>query len=104
MAGKPIPSALLKQMQKATIKHTDMAGEMKTEVLDIITGSIDKHAGSDQGLELAARLIKDTLDRQHGAQWHCAIGKGFSFDVTAQNGTLMYCFYQAEFAILVYKC
>uniref|UniRef100_A0A7S2X566 Dynein light chain n=1 Tax=Prorocentrum micans TaxID=2945 RepID=A0A7S2X566_PROMC len=105
MAGRPIPSSLKKQMQKAIIKHTDMAGEMRTEVLDIITGSIDKFAGAEGvNFEQAARLIKDTLDKQHGAQWHCAIGKGFSFDVTAQNSTLMYCFYQGEFAILVFKC
>mmetsp|Transcript_22960 Transcript_22960/g.36685 ORF Transcript_22960/g.36685 Transcript_22960/m.36685 type:complete len:106 (-) Transcript_22960:184-501(-) len=105
MSGRPIPASLKKQMQKATIKDTDMTNEMKTEVADIITSSIDKHNLVD-GLnyEAAARLAKETLDKQYGFNWHCIIGKGFTFDVTAQNGTRMYMFYQGEIAILVFKC
>mmetsp|Transcript_62003 Transcript_62003/g.179785 ORF Transcript_62003/g.179785 Transcript_62003/m.179785 type:complete len:106 (+) Transcript_62003:127-444(+) len=105
MAGRPISSALKKQMQKAVIKHTDMDKEMRNEVLDIISGSLDKFAGAEGlNVEAAARLIKDTLDKQYGFNWHCAIGQGFSFDVTAQNGTLWYGFYMGENAILVFKC
>ena len=105
MAGTPLPASLKKQMQKAIAKHHDMTNEMKNEVLDIISGSIDKHTMPDGvNYENASRLIKETLDKQYGAQWHCAIGKGFSFDVTSQNGTLCYGFYQGEMAILVFKC
>mmetsp|Transcript_53597 Transcript_53597/g.149095 ORF Transcript_53597/g.149095 Transcript_53597/m.149095 type:complete len:103 (+) Transcript_53597:83-391(+) len=101
----PIDKEFKKQMQKPVVKHTDMSPEMKSEVVDFITGSIDKFAGADGiNFEAAARLIKETLDKQYGFNWHCAIGKGFSFDVTAQNGTLMYCFYQGELAIVVFKC
>eukprot|EP00441_Pelagodinium_beii_P038146 CAMPEP_0197649168 /NCGR_PEP_ID=MMETSP1338-20131121/28189_1 /TAXON_ID=43686 ORGANISM="Pelagodinium beii, Strain RCC1491" /NCGR_SAMPLE_ID=MMETSP1338 /ASSEMBLY_ACC=CAM_ASM_000754 /LENGTH=133 /DNA_ID=CAMNT_0043223287 /DNA_START=81 /DNA_END=483 /DNA_ORIENTATION=+ len=90
MAGRPIPSALKKQMQKATVKYTDMSNETRQEVLDIIAGAIDKFS-TPTGVnnEGAARLIKDSLDKQYGFQWHCAMGKGFCFDVTAQNGTLI---------------
>lgn len=105
MAGRPIPASLKKMMQKATIKHSDMTEEMKGEVTDIISGSIDKHTAPDGvNMEAASRLIKDTLDKQYGANWHCGMGQGFSFDVTAQNGTLLYVFYQGELAILVFKC
>eukprot|EP00450_Noctiluca_scintillans_P025364 CAMPEP_0194519148 /NCGR_PEP_ID=MMETSP0253-20130528/52737_1 /TAXON_ID=2966 /ORGANISM="Noctiluca scintillans" /LENGTH=105 /DNA_ID=CAMNT_0039363249 /DNA_START=18 /DNA_END=335 /DNA_ORIENTATION=- len=105
MAGRPIPSNLKKQMQKAVIKHADMSAEMKAEVMDTITSSIDKFAGTDGvNMEAASRLIKDTLDKNYGLQWHCAMGKGFSFDVTSQQGTLLYAFYQGEIAILVFKC
>mmetsp|Transcript_55557 Transcript_55557/g.146273 ORF Transcript_55557/g.146273 Transcript_55557/m.146273 type:complete len:106 (-) Transcript_55557:103-420(-) len=105
MAGRPIPNDLKKQMQKAVAKHHDMSGEMKTEVLDICSGCIDKHTLPDGiNYESAARLIKETLDKQYGSAWHCAIGKGFSFDVTSQNGTLCYMFYQGELAVLVFKC
>eukprot|EP00438_Fugacium_kawagutii_P036569 Skav207441 [mRNA] locus=scaffold1959:47028:52640:- [translate_table: standard] len=98
--------SLKKQMQKATVKHTDMANEMRTEVVDIIAGSIDKFTHATQGVnfEGATRAIKDALDKSYGFNWHCAMGKGFCFDVTAQNGTLMHCYYQGELAILVYKC
>eukprot|EP00929_Paragymnodinium_shiwhaense_P064772 TRINITY_DN32492_c0_g1_i3.p3 TRINITY_DN32492_c0_g1~~TRINITY_DN32492_c0_g1_i3.p3 ORF type:complete len:106 (+),score=29.01 TRINITY_DN32492_c0_g1_i3:132-449(+) len=105
MAGRPIPGDLKKMMQKATVMHTDMTPDMMQDSLDIVTGSIDKHAGADGiNMEAAARLIKDSLDKQYGFNWHCAIGQGFSFDVTSQNGTLLHAFYQAEYAILVYKC
>mmetsp|Transcript_35665 Transcript_35665/g.83462 ORF Transcript_35665/g.83462 Transcript_35665/m.83462 type:complete len:106 (+) Transcript_35665:97-414(+) len=105
MAGRPIPNALRKQMQKATVKHTDMPQDMLQDAIDILTGSIDKLSGADGiNIEGAARLIKDSLDKQYGAQWHCVIGQGFSMDVTAQTGTLLYLFYQAEYAILVFKC
>lgn len=35
-------------------------------------------------MQSASRLIKDTLDKQYGPQWHVVVGEGFSFDVTAQ--------------------
>ncbi|CEM21162.1 unnamed protein product [Vitrella brassicaformis CCMP3155] len=105
MAVRPIPNELKKQMQRAVIKHTDMNSELQTEVVDVVIGGIDKHAGaSGVNLENASRLIKDTLDKQYGAQWHCVLGEGFSFDITAQDGSLMYCFYQGNLAILVFKC
>ncbi|CAE7211721.1 Dnal4 [Symbiodinium sp. CCMP2592] len=104
MAGRPIPNSLKKQMQKATVKHTDMPNDMKTEVVDIIAGSIDKFTlPTGVNFEGATRAIKDALDKSYGFNWHCAMGKGFCFDVTAQNGTLMHCYYQGELAILVYK-
>ncbi|OLP93146.1 Dynein light chain 4, axonemal [Symbiodinium microadriaticum] len=89
---------------KATVKHTDMPNDMKTEVVDIIAGSIDKFTlPTGVNFEGATRAIKDALDKSYGFNWHCAMGKGFCFDVTAQNGTLMHCYYQGELAILVYK-
>mmetsp|Transcript_15772 Transcript_15772/g.43095 ORF Transcript_15772/g.43095 Transcript_15772/m.43095 type:complete len:103 (+) Transcript_15772:94-402(+) len=101
----PVDADMKKQMQKPVVKYSDMMLEMRTEVVDFITGSIDKFAGADGiNFEASARLIKETLDKQYGFNWHCAIGKGFSYDVTAQNGTLMYCFYQGELAIVVFKC
>ncbi|CAK9062415.1 unnamed protein product [Durusdinium trenchii] len=105
MAGRPIPKDVKKQCQKATVKNTDMSNEMKTEVVDIIAGSIDKFTlPTGVNFEGATRAIKDALDKSYGFNWHCAMGKGFCFDVTAQNGTLMHCYYQGELAILVYKC
>mmetsp|Transcript_32254 Transcript_32254/g.48658 ORF Transcript_32254/g.48658 Transcript_32254/m.48658 type:complete len:105 (-) Transcript_32254:52-366(-) len=104
MAGRPINASLRKAMNKAIVKHTDMSAEMTAEVLETISSSIDKFNGAGVNIENAARLIKETLDKAYGFNWHCAIGKGFSFDVTAQNGTLLYAFFQAELAILVFKC
>ena len=93
-------------MQKATVKHTDMVPEMRGEVLESIASSIDRFTHPTQGVnfEGATKAIKEKLDKDYGFNWHVSMGKGFCFDVTAQNGTLMHCYYQGELAILVYKC
>mmetsp|Transcript_59525 Transcript_59525/g.181716 ORF Transcript_59525/g.181716 Transcript_59525/m.181716 type:complete len:106 (-) Transcript_59525:194-511(-) len=105
MAGRPLSNSLKKQMQKVVLKHSDMENEMKNEVMDIITGSIDKFSGPEgYNLEGASRLIKDSLDKQYGFNWHVAIGEGYAFDVTAQSGTLLYCYYVGNLAILCFKC
>eukprot|EP00919_Chromeraceae_sp_WS-2016_P073946 GHVR01174910.1.p1 GENE.GHVR01174910.1~~GHVR01174910.1.p1 ORF type:complete len:106 (+),score=22.36 GHVR01174910.1:41-358(+) len=105
MAGRPIPNEIRKQMGKAVIQKTDMDSEKSTEVIDIISGAIDK-CSTPAGInaEAACRMIKDSLDKAYGALWHCAIGEGFAFDVTAQDGTLIYCFYQGNLAVLCFKC
>ncbi|EER17340.1 dynein light chain 4, axonemal, putative [Perkinsus marinus ATCC 50983] len=105
MAAKDIPADLKKQMQRSLVKHTDIAGDTRGEVVDLIVGAIDKHTTPEGvNLEAAAQLIKDSLDKQYGLAWHCVIGKGFSYDITAQNGSLMHCFYQGDIAVLVFKC
>jgi len=105
MAGRPLPQDLKKAMNRALVKHSDMTDEMRGEVMDIISGGIDKFSGPEGvNMEAATRLIKETLDKQYGFPWHCAMGQGFSFDVTAQTQTLMYLFYQGELCILVFKC
>lgn len=105
MAGTPLPANLKKQMQKSVVKQTDMGNEAMTEVCDVVIGGIDKFSGPDGvNIEMASKNIKETLDKQYGMQWHCVIGKGFSFDITAQNGSLLYVFYQGDLGILVFKC
>merc|ERR1712187_145812 len=105
MAGRPIPNAIRKLMQKATVKQTDMEAELLSNALDVVTGSIDKHTLPEGvNMEAAARLIKDTLDKQYGFNWHCVIGQGYSFDVSAENGTLLYVFHQTEYAMSIFKC
>jgi dynein light chain 4 len=105
MAGKPLPADLKKQIQKSLIKSTDMTGEQSGEVVDIIVGSIDKHSGGDGvNMEGAGKDIKNALDKQYGTSWHCVIGKGFSFEITAQHGTYLQCYYQGELSTVVFKC
>ena len=60
-------------------------------MVDIVVGVVDKQAGPEGvNIEPAAKMVKDALDKQYGAQRHCVIGKGFSYDVTAQTGSLLY--------------
>ena len=85
MTIKPIPNELMKQMQRSLIKYTDIPSETCTEIIDIVVGAIDKFSVSEEpDLEGASHFVKETLDKQYGPVWHCAMGKGFSFDVTSQ--------------------
>eukprot|EP00920_Eleutheroschizon_duboscqi_P041790 GHVT01100380.1.p4 GENE.GHVT01100380.1~~GHVT01100380.1.p4 ORF type:complete len:111 (+),score=13.78 GHVT01100380.1:1238-1570(+) len=99
-------SEFSKHLQRALVKHSDMNAEMRTEVIDIVTGVIDKCGTNSSvvNLEIAARMIKDNLDKYYGVQWHCVIGEGFAFDVTAQKGSLLFCFYQGNIGFLLFKC
>ena len=50
-----------------------------------------------------AKIIKETMDRKYGPQWHCAIGEGFGFDVTYQQPNMIYVYY-GKVGILLFKC
>ena len=105
MSGRALPAELKKQMQRAVIRYSDMPSDMMTEIVDTVVGAIDKFQNSGEpDLEASSRAIKDILDKQYGLQWHVAIGRGFSFDVSAQNGSLLHFFYQGDLGILIYKC
>ncbi|PFH31995.1 putative dynein light polypeptide 4, axonemal [Besnoitia besnoiti] len=105
MGKEGLNKDLQQVMQRPLVKHSTMNTDMQAEVVDIIIGAIDKFTGSKgPNVEPAAKLVKDTLDRQYGASWHCVIGEGFSFDVTAQEEALLLVFYQGNLSILAFKC
>lgn len=91
-----------KLTQKTLEKSVDMHPETASEVLEVITMGMDKHAAT-KNYEAAAQLIKATLDKKFGASWQCVIGEGFGFDVTYQEKNMQYIFY-GNVGILVYKC
>ena len=89
-----------KQFQAPIIKISDLSAEQSNEVIDIIIGNIDKFGSN---LELAAKLTKETLDKQYGTTWQVILGRGYSFDITALEQNLLHCYYQGELGILVFK-
>ncbi len=44
------------------------------------------------------------MDKKYGASWHCALGRGFSYDVTANDKNLLFGYYGGIFGVLLYKC
>jgi len=54
-------------------------------------------------MELAAKAIKEGLDRKFGPTWHCIVGDGFAVDVTMQKTTCLFGFYNGNVAILIFK-
>ena len=91
---------LKKQMQQALVADSDIVGDMRTEVVDIIVTCIDKNSTN---FETSAKIIKETLDKQFGQSWQVVIGKAFSFDITSLDNTMIHCYYQGEISVLAYK-
>ncbi len=48
-------------------------------------------------------MVKDGMDKQYGAHWHCMIGEGFGFDVTSQAKSTLFMYYAGNLAILIFK-
>lgn len=89
-----------KQMHAPLVVESDIYGDMRGEVVDIIIGGVDKYPSN---LELASKIIKETLDKQYGQTWQVVIGKGFSFDITSLASNMSHCYYQGDLGILAFK-
>ena len=105
MSGRALPAELKKQMQRSVVRYSDIPSDLMTEIIDTVVGAVDKfQTAGEPDLEASCRAVKDILDKQYGLQWHVAMGRGFSFDVTAQNSSLLHFFYQGDIGILLFKC
>lgn len=92
---------LKKAFAKPIMRSSDMSSDVMSEALDLCVSSIDKSNGN---YELAARTVKEAMDKKFGPTWHCVIGGAFGFDCTYQHQNLLYAFYQGKIGILLYKC
>ncbi|KAG8343876.1 putative Dynein light chain type 1 [Trypanosoma vivax] len=81
-------------------KMSDMAEEMRAECKEIVVNAIEKHEDS---YELAAKHIKEQMDKKYGPSWHCVMGEGFGFDISYEMKHLMYMFHKGYVAIVVFK-
>lgn len=105
MARRPLPKELVIQMMKPLAYDSSLNQEQQQEVMDVITAAVDKHStASPPNYEAIAKHIKETLDRQCGAPWHCIIGEGFAYAVDSQEDAYILCFYQGDVAVLCFKC
>ena len=82
-----------------------MEETMKTDAREHIATGVERCTGSDGcDYKTAAKMIKDSMDKQFGPNWHCIIGQGYSFEITRmQNSTIMM-YYAGNLAILLFKC
>lgn len=53
--------------------------------------------------QLAAKQVKETMDKKYAPNWCCVIGETFGSDVTCEKGTLLYMFYAGNLAVLLFK-
>lgn len=55
-------------------------------------------------LQLAAKMIKESMDKKFGASWHASVGEGFGFNVTHEVKNLLYMYFGGTMAVIVWKC
>jgi len=83
------------------VRNSDMSDEMKTETMELCVTACEKYASNN---EMAAKMIKDTMDKKFGAAWHVVVGEGFGFEITHETKNILYMFFGGNVAIIVWKC
>lgn len=53
---------------------------------------------------MAARHIKETMDKKFGIYWHVVVGENFGFVMNYETRNLMYLFIEGNLAVVVWKC
>ncbi|KAL7737287.1 hypothetical protein ACLKA6_012909 [Drosophila palustris] len=83
------------------VKHSDMKEEMRHEVIELSVAVCEKYSSN---YELAAKTIKDTMDKKFGIYWHVVVGEGFGFEVSYETENILYLFFGGNLAIVLWKC
>lgn len=52
----------------------DMMEEMRNEAVEMVITAVEKYSNN---YELAARLVKESMDKKFGGPWHCIVGERF---------------------------
>ncbi|KAH8416074.1 hypothetical protein KR222_007676 [Zaprionus bogoriensis] len=83
------------------VKHSDMREEMRSEVIELSVSACEKWSSN---YEMAAKVIKDTMDKKFGIYWHVVVGEGFGFEVSYETENILYLFFGGNLAIVLWKC
>ena len=68
-----------------------MPGEMAQEVSDQVDAAMGQL--KKIGINGCAGLVKEYMDKKYGTFWHVIIGKGYSFDITIQERSLLFMYF-----------
>ncbi|KAJ2952493.1 hypothetical protein O0L34_g6811 [Tuta absoluta] len=83
------------------VRHSDMTEEMKSEAMEISVTACEKFA---QNNELAARMVKETMDKKFGPSFHVVVGESYGFEITYECTTICYLYFGGNQAICMWKC
>ena len=53
--------------------------------------------------QLAAKQVKEVMDKKYAPNWCCIIGETFGADIVCEKQTLLYMFYAGNLAVLLFK-
>ncbi|KAB0795588.1 hypothetical protein PPYR_12427 [Photinus pyralis] len=82
------------------VRNSDMNEEMRTESVEIVVTACEKHSANN---EMAARMIKEQMDKKFGPPFHVVVGEGFGFEITYECKSLLYMYFAGTLAICMWK-
>lgn len=53
---------------------------------------------------MAAKMIKEAMDKKFGSTWHAVVGEGYGFEISYECKNLLYMFFGGNVAITLWKC
>ncbi|XP_045491822.1 dynein axonemal light chain 4 [Colias croceus] len=83
------------------IRHSDMSEEMRTEAMELSVTACEKFS---QNNELAARMVKESMDKKFGPAFHVVVGESYGFEITYECTTICYMYFGGNQAICIWKC
>ncbi|XP_045446007.1 dynein axonemal light chain 4 [Melitaea cinxia] len=83
------------------IRHSDMSEEMRTEAVELSVTACEKFS---QNNELAARMVKESMDKKFGPAFHVVVGESYGFEITYECTTICYMYFGGNQAICIWKC
>ncbi|KEG00420.1 hypothetical protein YYE_04604 [Plasmodium vinckei vinckei] len=89
MSSENFSQNLKKHMQSLLIRKSNIPYHNQNNIVDIITGVLDKYTDANTNaiqVENAIKNIKEILDKTFGVGWICLIGESFSFNISAKVG------------------
>ncbi|KAF9822417.1 hypothetical protein SFRURICE_017692 [Spodoptera frugiperda] len=83
------------------IRHSDMSEEMRVEAVELTVTACEKYS---QNNELAARMVKEAMDKKFGPSFHVVVGESYGFEVTYECTNICYMYFGGNQAICIWKC
>lgn len=78
-----------------------MSEEMRGEAVELSVTACEKFAANN---ELAARMVKEAMDKKFGAAFHVVVGESYGFEITYECTTACYIYFGGNMAICIWKC
>lgn len=81
-------------------KISDMPDDVKQEAMEISVTAAEKYSDN---YELAAKMIKQSLDKKFGSPFQVVVGESYGFFLTHQENMLIYMFTSGNIAVLIWR-
>lgn len=78
-----------------------MSEEMRIEAMELSVTACEKYS---QNNELAARMVKESMDKKFGPAFHVVVGESYGFEITYECTTICYMYFGGNQAICIWKC